>query len=269
MSRRGRTFVAAALAGAAGVIFAGAAAAAPCCAVVELRQYSLQPDRFEPFNALFEREFIEPQEAAGMTVIGQFHDLDNAERFVWLRGFPDMERRRAALEAFYGGTLWKALRDEANANFVDTDNVLLLRPAAADSGFKLDGLSRAAPGAAAAHGGYLTATLYALAPDQAPAFPRWFEQSVRPALRAAGIVPIATLETNPAANNFPRLPVREGEIVFIWFARFADQPAAATAAAELAASKAWREDVEPALLRRLSAPPQVLRLEPTARSLLR
>ena len=110
-----------------------------CCSVVELRQYTLHTARFDAFNALFEREFIEPQEAAGITVVGQFRDLDDPDRFVWLRGFRDMSSRAVALEAFYGGALWKSLRDQANANFTDTDNVLLLRPASADGAIDLDG----------------------------------------------------------------------------------------------------------------------------------
>jgi hypothetical protein len=53
--------------------------------------------------ALFEREFLDTQEATGMRVLGQFRDLDAPDRFVWLRGFPDMAQRRASLEAFYNG----------------------------------------------------------------------------------------------------------------------------------------------------------------------
>ena len=59
---------------------------------------------------LFDREFVESQEALGMHIIGQFRDLDNPDRFVWLRGFPDMARRAEALQAFYGGPVWKAPR---------------------------------------------------------------------------------------------------------------------------------------------------------------
>ena len=43
-----------------------------------------------------------------MEVIGQFRDLDDPDRFVWLRGFPDMRPARASLAAFYGGPVWKA-----------------------------------------------------------------------------------------------------------------------------------------------------------------
>jgi hypothetical protein len=37
-----------------------------------------------------------------MTVIGQFRDADRPDHIIWLRGFPNMTRRHAALEAFYG-----------------------------------------------------------------------------------------------------------------------------------------------------------------------
>src|SRR5688500_15848792 len=74
-----------------------------CCPVVELRQYTLRPGQRDVLIELFDREFVESQEAAGMEITAQFRDLDRPDRFVWLRGFPDMERRRLALEAFYGG----------------------------------------------------------------------------------------------------------------------------------------------------------------------
>jgi len=76
--------------------------------VVELRQYTLRPGQREVLIKLFERELIEPQEAVGMQILGQFWDLDRPDRFVWLRGFSDMEARRQGLAAFYGGPVWAA-----------------------------------------------------------------------------------------------------------------------------------------------------------------
>src|SRR6516164_1017440 len=105
------------------------------CAIVELRQYTLHPGRRDELIELFEREFLESQETAGITLIGQFRVIDDADRFVWLRGFTDMESRPDALAAFYGGPVWAVHRDAANATMVDSDNVLLLRPANASSGF--------------------------------------------------------------------------------------------------------------------------------------
>ncbi|MGW1106048.1 NIPSNAP family protein [Streptomyces sp. NPDC002540] len=59
-------------------------------AVIELRQYTLRPRRRDELIELFDREFVESQEDVGMSVLGQFRDLDDPDRFVWLRGFRDM-----------------------------------------------------------------------------------------------------------------------------------------------------------------------------------
>jgi hypothetical protein len=55
--------------------------------ILELRMYTLHPGRRDELIRLFEREFIETQEAVGIQVIGQFYDLDDPNRFIWLRGF--------------------------------------------------------------------------------------------------------------------------------------------------------------------------------------
>ena len=88
------------------------------CAVVELRQYTLKRGQRDALVWLFENFLIEPQEAAGMQVLGQFQDLDDPDRFVWLRGFPDMATRARALQAFYGGPAWATHRDAANGTMI-------------------------------------------------------------------------------------------------------------------------------------------------------
>jgi hypothetical protein len=70
-----------------------------------------------------------------MTLVGQFRDLDEPNRFVWLRGLADMPSRARSLEGFYGGAVWKAHREAANATMIDSDNLLLLRPARPGSEF--------------------------------------------------------------------------------------------------------------------------------------
>ncbi|MBA3583144.1 MAG: NIPSNAP family protein [Gemmatimonadetes bacterium] len=109
-----------------------------CCPIVELRQYTLHPGKRDVLIVLFDREFVESQEAVGMRIIGQFRDLDNPNRFVWLRGFRDMPSRAQALKDFYGGPVWKPHREAANATMVDSDDVLLLRRALPTSGFSLE-----------------------------------------------------------------------------------------------------------------------------------
>ena len=65
---------------------------------------------------------------------------------------------------------------------------------------------------------------------------------------------LARFVTEPSANTFPRLPVREGESVFIWFGAY--QNAAAF-------------EKERSSLTQVPRRTEVLRLEPTPRSLLR
>ncbi|HZF78174.1 MAG TPA: NIPSNAP family protein, partial [Rubrivivax sp.] len=88
--------------------------------VIELRQYTLHPGRRDALIELFEREFIETQNAVGLRVLGIFCDAERDDRFVWLRGFTDMVARQRGLQAFYGGPVWQAHRTAANATMVDS-----------------------------------------------------------------------------------------------------------------------------------------------------
>jgi hypothetical protein len=85
-----------------------------------------------------------------MRIIGQFRDLDHPDRFVWLRGFADMEARTQALEAFYGGPVWKEHGPAANATMVDHTDVLLLKPVGETTGFRFDPRLRPDPESPAA-----------------------------------------------------------------------------------------------------------------------
>jgi quinol monooxygenase YgiN len=237
---------------------------APCCSVVELRRYTLHPGRRDTLIDLFDRHFVEEQEATGMRIVAQFRDLDRPDVFTWVRGFPDMASRAASLGAFYGGPVWAAHRDAANATMIDSDNVLLLRPVSPGSGFVLGG--RAPAGATAIPPGLVVATVYTLAPPHADGFAGFFERTVAPRLAASGARPVAVFETEPSPNTFPRLPVREGERAFVWFARFADAAEYERHARTLARDRRWTAGVLPALGRRLASPAEVLRLAPTARS---
>ena len=236
--------------------------------VVELRQYTLHPGQRDVLIELFEREFVESQEATGIRVIGQFRDLDNPDRFVWLRGFADMPARARALQAFYGGPVWQAHRDTANPTMVDSDNVLQLCPAYAVSGFQIERRPRAPVGESGDGPGLVVATLYHFDAAVDEDFLAFFADELVPVLEKCGAAVSAALVNDATPNNFPALPVREGEHVFAWFARFADVQAFDRHRAALEALPAWRERLQPALLRRLSRPPETLRLAPTLRSRL-
>jgi hypothetical protein len=240
-----------------------------CCPIVELRQYTLHPGKGDVLVDLFEREFIEPQEELGMTIIGQFRDLGNPERFVWLRGFQNMTARMGALQSFYGGPIWKANREAANETMTDSDNVLLLRPARSESGFVLQQTLRPAREANDVPDSIVTAAIYYFDSAVEVDFIDFFERKIKPALSENGFSDPAYFLTENSENTFPALPVREGENVFVWFARFANAAACERSFATLDQSRTWRDEVSVALQRRLTKPPEILRLAPTARSLLR
>lgn len=216
--------------------------------VVELRQYTLHPGRRDTLVELFDRELVETQEAAGMAVLGQGRDLADADRFVWLRGFPDRGARTAALACFYGGPVWRAHREAANATMVDSDDVLLLRPAWPGSGL----WHRPARRAAGESAGVIVVTVWPL------------QQAADAALLAevrGRAAPSQALEQgwyvdDPRPNDFPRLPVRQPGPLLVSVAVFAEAPAHDPGAGDL--PSAW-----------LAGPPHTVRIAPTARSALR
>lgn len=241
--------------------------ASSCCPALELRQYTLRPNMREVLIELFEREFIESQEALGMTLCGQFRDLDNPDRFVWLRGFSDMTTRAQALQEFYGGPIWKAHREAANTTMIDSDNVLLLRPARPDSGFSLEKAERQSPGATENPRGLIVATICHLKDETGDDFVDFFERTIQPELTNAGASVLSYLVTEDHPNTFPALPVRETANVFVWFSSFPDEATCGQHAAALADSAIWRNQIEE-LTGRLKERPEILRLLPTPRSQL-
>jgi hypothetical protein len=236
--------------------------------VIELRRYRLHPGERERLIELFDRAFVEPQESLGMRIIGQFRDLDDADSFVWLRGFRDMPSRAEALRDFYTGPVWAAHRDQANVTMVNSDNVLLLRPAFPHSGFSLPDGRRPEPGVHEARSGLVVATIAYLAPGTDEATAAFFEQSMRPILMQASANVHAALVAERSPNSFPRLPVREGETVFVWLSSFPSLPAYESHLAALARSREWTERILPEMARRTWRRNEIWRLTPTGRSLL-
>jgi hypothetical protein len=232
----------------------------PEITVVELRQYTLRAGRREELTNLFEREFIEPQEAIGAHVLGIFRDLDDPDRFVWMRGFKDMPQRHAALQAFYTGPVWRANSSAANATMLDSANVLLLRPLPKSAG--LVAPQRPAPT------GVVRISIHSLAEVPTQAFTDFFESTMRPMITEAGGTVLAELISETQPNDFPRLPIREHESVFVWLTRLADTGAETKFTQLLARRSGWRDQVPDSLLPALMRKPEVLRLSPTTRSRL-
>jgi hypothetical protein len=222
---------------------------------VELRQYTLKPGRRDDLIDLFDSHFVESQESVGMTVIGQFRDRGRPDRFVWLRGFPDMEARHRALEAFYGGPIWAAHKAVANDTMLEFDDVLLLRPARPETAFRAHpgdaGISRPAAPAT------VLAGIYPMSQRVDAALVSRFERQIEPILEANDVRREGLFMTEPARNTFSSLPVREGENVLAWFGTVEDG----------APDRGWLDRLADATIlgnQRVS----LLKLEPTSRSRL-
>jgi hypothetical protein len=189
--------------------------------VIELRQYTLVPGRRDELINLFEAEFVESQERCGIRVVGTFRDLGDPQRFVWIRSFPDMERRAGSLADFYGGPVWRRHREAANATMIDSDNVLLLRPVWEPGGFDIaadrrcgeDGPGLVQIGIVPFAGPIPEVTLTYLCDEVA------FR------VQTSGATLFGCLVSEHATNTFPALPVREGENVLVWCAGFANRAA--------------------------------------------
>ncbi|TDO57998.1 NIPSNAP protein [Kribbella sp. VKM Ac-2571] len=234
-----------------------------CCAVVDLRQYTLHPGQRDNLIEVFDTYLVEGQEQTGMHIVGQFRDLDDSDRFVWIRGFRDLPARADALNAFYYGPVWRAHAAAANATMIDSDNALLLKPVRLEAGYPALDAPRPDASATSVVGG---AVYHRGAEDDG--FVEFFTDQVAPVLTDTGAAPVAVLESLVAENNFPQLPLRD-EVALAWFARFADDRAYAEHRRRLTESRVWQRRVLPELVCRSAKPAQELRLRPTARSQFR
>ncbi|MEU7579901.1 NIPSNAP family protein [Streptomyces sp. NPDC041068] len=234
-------------------------------AVIELRQYTLRPGRRDDLIDLFDREFVETQEATGMVVLGQFRDLDDPDRFVWLRGFHDMGARHSALTAFYGGPVWAEHGPEANASMLDSDDVLLLRPLVPDeSGFTVDPSERPPVGSLAPER-FVSAWVWSFPPGR-PEGIELIRDRLLPVLHETGPAPLAALATENAHNTFPRLPVRTGENVAVVFTSYADEDTYRKHLTAIRDHPLARDEILPRIEREQAVTPRTLRLAPTGRS---
>jgi hypothetical protein len=152
--------------------------------------------------------------------------------------------------------------------WVDSRVGVLTPPVIGGSGFALAERSDERIPDDRAAGSVAVATIHYLDDDAAAGFARFFAAAMMPTIVAAGGTILATLATESARNNFPRLPVREDEPVFVWLCSFSDLAAYERFTA-LLRSDDWHADASPEILRQFRRKPETLTLLPTRRSLLR
>ena len=209
--------------------------------LIELRQYVIAPGKRDRMIELFDTHFATAQDELGLPILGQFRVHGDPDRLVWLRGLPDMASRPERLGAFYGGPVWAEFGAEAIGIVTGYDNVQLLHEAAPGSGVEVDLDARPAAGAGEPCGLFSAVTYRLAAPAGADLVARC---QARLGDRMLGLY-----VSDPTPNNFPPLPIREGEHLLTW----------------LVAGDTQTTMNDPAL----HAAPERLLLRPTARSVLR
>lgn len=93
--------------------------------IVEVRSYRIKPGKRDEFINLFETRAVPAQRTYGINVIGPFLDVENPNKFVFLRSFPSLEERDRMKEAFYGSELWKNQLEELAMPLLDSYDVIL------------------------------------------------------------------------------------------------------------------------------------------------
>lgn len=93
--------------------------------IVEVRSYRIKPGRRDEFIEFFEKRSIPALRSYGMNVIGPFVDLENPNKFVWLRIFPSLEERERMRDAFYEGDPWKSELEAIAMPMLESYDVIL------------------------------------------------------------------------------------------------------------------------------------------------
>ena len=93
--------------------------------IVEVRSYRIKPGRRAEFIQLFETRAVPALRAHGMKVLGPMLDVENPNKFVWLRSFPTLEERDRLKDAFYEGDLWKNELEAIAMPMIDSYDVIL------------------------------------------------------------------------------------------------------------------------------------------------
>jgi heme-degrading monooxygenase HmoA len=104
--------------------------------IVEVRSYRIKPGRREEFIRFFETRAVPAQRSCGMKILGPLLDVENPNKFVFLRSFPSLDERERMKNAFYEGELWKNEMEAIAMPMLESYDVILCETS---SGYVFDG----------------------------------------------------------------------------------------------------------------------------------
>jgi hypothetical protein len=93
--------------------------------IVEVRAYRIKPGLRARFIEFFEQRAVPAQQALGIQIVGPMLDVENPNKFVFLRSFPSLEDRDRMKDEFYEGTLWKNELEGILMPMIDSYDVIL------------------------------------------------------------------------------------------------------------------------------------------------
>jgi len=93
--------------------------------IVEVRSYRIKSGKRDEFIRLFEARAVPVQREYGMKIVGPLLDVENPNKFVFLRSFPSLEDRDRMKDAFYGGEEWKNELEAIAMPLLDSYDVIL------------------------------------------------------------------------------------------------------------------------------------------------
>ncbi len=98
--------------------------------IVEVRSYRIKPGRREEFIKMFETRAVPAQRTYGIKIVGPLLDVENPNKFVFLRSFPSLEDRERMKDAFYGGEVWTNELEAFAMPLLDSYDVILCETSA-------------------------------------------------------------------------------------------------------------------------------------------
>lgn len=93
--------------------------------IVEVRSYRIKPGRRDEFIHFFETRSVPALRSHGMKILGPLLDVENPNKFVFLRSFPSMDERERMKDDFYEGDLWKNELESIAMPMIDSYDVIL------------------------------------------------------------------------------------------------------------------------------------------------
>jgi hypothetical protein len=157
----------------------------------------------------------------GGYAVGQFAIDGDRDRFVWLRGYENIQTRLKFLNDFYlNSEVWKIYKNDANSMIVNSDNVYLLRPLAESGDLNEGEVVRSAD--LQKEKAVLVVDFYVCNSRLEPTIDL-FKKEYLPFLKASGVSDISLWVSEMSKNEFPRLPAFQDENLLVTMTAYQSQ----------------------------------------------